>query len=242
MIRTYLAVATMVLYIIFNTIIFLPLLIMLDEKNGIKLTKFVKKNYGKFVIWLIKAKVEVFYEDEEEFSQISKREPLVVVANHQSFVDIPLIFGFLDMNVGFVAKNEIRKWLIFNLWMDRAQCVFLDRRSSRKALESFNNAIKLIKGGKSVCIFPEGTRSFDGNIGEFKKGSFKLALEPKVKILPVTIKGTYNIMNKKRFFIHRGKTIKLFIGKIIDISEFDKNELHEINNKVKEVIISKIEC
>lgn len=242
MIRTYLAVATMILYIIINTIIFLPLLILLDEKNGVKLTKFVKRNYGRFVIWLIGGKVEIFYEDEEEFSQISKSEPLVVVANHQSFVDIPLIFGFLDMNVGFVAKNEIRKWLIFNLWMDRAQCIFLDRRSPRKALESFNNAIKLIRGGKSVCIFPEGTRSLTGEIGEFKKGSFKLALEPKVKILPVTIKGTYDAMNKKRFYINRGKTIKLFIGKIIDVPRLDRDELHEINNKVREVIVSKLEC
>lgn len=240
MIRTYLAVATMVIYIFLNTLFFLPLLLFLDEKRGVSLTKFVKKNYGRFVIWLINAKVDVEYRDYEAFEEVSKREPLVVVANHQSFVDIPLIFGYLDMNVGFVAKKEIKKWYLFNLWMDRAQCIFLDRSSPKEALKSFNEAIQFIKNGKSVCVFPEGTRTYDGQVGEFKKGSFKLALEPKVKILPVTIKGTYEIMNKNRFYIRRGRNIKLIIGKPIDIKELDKGELREINSKVRNEIIDNL--
>lgn len=240
MIRTYLAVATMVIYIFLNTLFFLPLLLFLDEKRGVSLTKFVKRNYGKFVIWLINAKVQVEYRDYEEFRTISKKEPMVVVANHQSFVDIPLIFGYLDMNVGFVAKKEIKKWYLFNLWMDRAQCIFLDRSSPKEALKSFNEAIQFIKNGKSVCVFPEGTRTYDGQVGEFKKGSFKLALEPKVKILPVTIKGTYDIMNKNRFYIRRGRTIKLIIGKTIDIKELDREELKEINSKVRNEIIDNL--
>lgn len=240
MIRTYLAVATMVIYIFLNTLFFLPLLLILDEKKGVTLTKFVKKNYGRFVIWLINAKVDIEYKDYKDFEETSKKEPLVVVANHQSFVDIPLILGYLDMNVGFVAKKEIKKWYLFNLWMDRAQCIFLDRSSPKEALKSFNEAIQFIKNGKSVCVFPEGTRTYDGQVGEFKKGSFKLALEPKVKILPVTIKGTYEIMNKKKFYIRCGRGIKLIVGKPIDIKELGKWELKEINSKVRNEIINNL--
>ena len=124
--------------------------------------------------------------------------------------------------------------------MDRAQCIFLDRSSPKEALKSFNEAIQFIKNGKSVCVFPEGTRTYDGQVGEFKKGSFKLALEPKVKILPVTIKGTYEIMNKKKFYIRRGRNIKLIIGKPIDIKELNKDELKEINSKVRNEIINNL--
>ena len=186
MIRTYLAVATMVIYIFLNTLFFLPLLLILDEKKGVALTKFVKKNYGRFVIWLINAKVDIEYKDYKAFEEISKKEPLVVVANHQSFVDIPLILGYLDINIGFVAKKEIKKWYLFNLWMDRAQCIFLDRSS------------------------------------------------------PVTIKGTYEIMNKNKFYIKRGRSIKLIVGRPIDIKELDKDELKGINSKVREEIVNNL--
>ena len=79
MIRTYLAVATMVIYIFLNTLFFLPLLLILDEKKGVALTKFVKKNYGRFVIWLINAKVDIEYKDYKAFEEISKKEPLVEI-------------------------------------------------------------------------------------------------------------------------------------------------------------------
>ena len=240
MIRTYLAVATMVIYIFLNTLFFLPLLLILDEKKGVALTKFVKKNYGRFVIWLINAKVDIEYKDYKAFEEMSKKETLVVDANHKSFVDIPLILGYLDINIGFVAKKEIKKWYLFNLWMDRAQCIFLDRSSPKEALKSFNEAIQFIKNGKSVCVFPEGTRTYNGQVGEFKKGSFKLALEPKVKILPVTIKGTYEIMNKNKFYIKRGRSIKLIVGRPIDIKELHKDELKGINSKVREEIVNNL--
>ena len=117
---------------------------------------------------------------------------------------------------------------------------FLDRSSPKEALKSFNEAIQFIKNGKSVCVFPEGTRTYNGQVGEFKKGSFKLALEPKVKILPVTIKGTYEIMNKNKFYIKRGRSIKLIVGRPIDIKELDKDELKGINSKVREEIVNNL--
>lgn len=237
MFTTYLSVFLMVFYIFLNTLFFLPFLYFLNEEKGVYLTSRVKKYYGKFVLWLVNAKVEVEYEDEEEFLNLKEsKEPVVVVANHQSFVDIPLILGYVDLNLGFVAKEEIRKWGIFNLWMDRAQCVFLDRSNSKKALDSFKKAIEFIKNGKSICIFPEGTRTKDGTIGEFKKGSFKLALEPKVKILPVTIDGTFFIMNKNNFFVNRGKTAKLKISKTINLKEIERYRHVNINDFVKKII------
>lgn len=236
---TYWAVGLMVLYIILITIIYLPYLIVVDEKKGIEVTSRLKKQFGKFVIWLMGSKVEVIYEDRRDYDSIGD-EPVVVVGNHQSFVDIPLILGYFPKNVGFVAKKEIRNWLIFNLWMDRAQCVFLDRSNPKKALSSMKEAMKFVKSGKSVAIFPEGTRTSDGNIGSFKKGSFKLAIEPGVRIVPITIKGTYDIMNKHAFRIKRGHDIKLVIGKSYVTEGINKELKTNIHNEIRENILKNL--
>lgn len=237
MLGTYFAVAVMVIYIFLNTLIFLPILFFLDEKKGVKITGIIKKSYGRFTVWLTGSTVEVKYKNFESFKRIANKEPVVVIANHQSFVDIPLLLGYLDINIGFVAKEEIRRWYLFNLWMERAQCVFLDRSSPKKALNSFSKAVQFIRDGKSVCVFPEGSRTRDGKVGEFKRGSFKLALESGVKVLPITIDGTYDVMNKNKFYIQRRKKILLTIGEIIDIKKIDKFELKEINGRIREEII-----
>ncbi len=236
MLYTYLAVSLMVLYIVYVTLVYLPVLLIVGEKKGIEITSRLKKQFGQFVIWLMKCEVEVKFEDEKEFLGIGN-EPVVVISNHQSFVDIPLLLGYLPKNIGFVAKKEIRNWLIFNLWMDRAQCVFLDRKNPKKALASMKEAMQFVKGGKSVAIFPEGTRTKDGQVGEFKKGSFKLAIEPEVRILPVTIKGTYDVMNKHAFKIHKGKKVELVIGKSYVTEGIKKEEKNKIHKEVREKIL-----
>ncbi len=236
MLYTYLAVTLMVLYIVYVTLIYLPILLIVGEEKGIEITSKLKKQYGQFVMWLVRCEVEVQFEDEKEFFSI-EQEPVVVVANHQSFVDIPLLLGYFPKNIGFVAKKEIRNWLIFNLWMDRAQCVFLDRRNPKKALASMKGAMKLVKGGKSVVIFPEGTRTRDGKVGEFKKGSFKLATEPGVRIVPVTIKGTYDVMNKHAFKIYKGKEVKVIIGRSYVTEGINKEEKNKIHKEIRKKII-----
>lgn len=94
-----------------------------------------------------------------------------MVANHQSFVDIPLILGYLDINIGFVAKKEIKKWyLLICGWIEPS--VFFGQKQPKEALKSFNEAIQFIKNSKSVCVFLKGTRTYNGQVGEFQKVVF----------------------------------------------------------------------
>lgn len=233
------AVVMTILYVLVATILYFPYLIFQSREKGIEATGRLKRRFGMFVMRLIDCEVEVLYEDYDDYKEI-ENEPLVVISNHQSFVDIPLLLGYFPKSIGFVAKKEIRNWLIFNFWMDRAQCVFLDRKNPKRALSSMKEAMKSIKNGNSIVIFPEGTRSSDGEVGEFKKGSFKLATSTKVPIVPVAIDGTFDVMNKNKFYIKKGHKVRIIVGRSYVTAGMDREELKEIHSEVRNKIVSNI--
>lgn len=164
-------------------------------------------------------------------------KPVVFVANHQGNFDIPLIAGFVPGAKGFVSKEEIGNYLIFGRWMHLMNCVFIKRGNPREALKSINEAAKKIKSGYSQVIFPEGTRSKDGVIRNFKPGALKIALKSKAPIVPITIIGTKDIMVKKSPVI-RPATVKMIISEPVEVTDESTNELAE---KLKGIIQEKME-
>lgn len=99
--------------------------------------------------------------------------PVVFVANHQGYFDIPLMLTQLDKPNPIVAKKEIMKLPMIRGWMEQLRCVFLDREDPRKSMESLKSAQELLGKGYSVTIFPEGTRNSGGELGEFKAGAIR---------------------------------------------------------------------
>jgi len=164
-------------------------------------------------------------------------QSVVFVANHQGNFDIPLIAGFVPTPKGFVSKEEIGNLLIFGKWMKLMNCVFIKRGNPREALKSINEAAKQIKAGYSQVIFPEGTRSKDGKLKEFKAGALKIAIKSKAPIIPITIIGTKDIMKKKSPIIKPAK-VKLIIGDPVYVADESTNELAE---KLQNVIQGNIE-
>ncbi|MBN1968754.1 MAG: 1-acyl-sn-glycerol-3-phosphate acyltransferase [Candidatus Delongbacteria bacterium] len=157
--------------------------------------------------------------------------PVVVISNHQSSLDIPLLMCYLKNNPSFIAKKELKRIPVVSFWMNLLGCVYLDRKSPRSALLSFKKAAEIIQSGQSIVIFPEGTRSRE--LKEFKKGSFKLALMAGVPILPVTIIGTERVMDYK---ISQKKCVRILIEKPISIEQLSKEELKLIPEIVREKI------
>lgn len=158
--------------------------------------------------------------------KVPKDQTLVFVANHQSNFDIPLVAGFIPVPKGFVSKEEVGNYLIFGKWMHLMNCVFIKRGNPREALKSINEAANKIKAGYSQVIFPEGTRSKDGSIQEFKAGALKMAIKSKTPIVPITIIGTKDIMVKKSPVIRPAK-VKLVIGDLVEIEDLSTSELAE---------------
>lgn len=166
---------------------------------------------------------------------VPKEGGVVFVGNHQSYFDVPLIVGFIDKPMGFIAKEELANYPIFSSWLGYLGCVFIKRNDARESLKAINKGAELVKEGHSMVIFPEGTRSPDGKIGEFKPGSLKLATKAGAPIVPVTLKGAFEILPKggKRI---RPSNVEIIISPPIYKKEKDKNDTTDVSLVIKEII------
>lgn len=134
--------------------------------------------------------------------------PIVVMSNHASNFDILALQGFFPRPLSWIAKKELFRIPIFGHSMLRGGYIPLDRGDGRKALKSMEEAAAKIRNGKSVIIFPEGTRTRDGKLLPFKRGGFLLAVKAGVPVVPVSISGS--------FTINPGGTLRLY-GGVIEI-------------------------
>lgn len=148
--------------------------------------------WSKHLVDEVGARIEVTGRE-----HLEDRSPVVVMSNHQSHFDIPVLFRVLPGSVRMVAKKELFRIPVFGAALHAAEFISVDRGDRAKAIESLQSARSLIASGISVWIAPEGTRSLDGRLGEFKKGGFILAEEAGVAILPVSIDGTRHILPAK---------------------------------------------
>ncbi|WP_426347969.1 lysophospholipid acyltransferase family protein [Alloiococcus sp. CFN-8] len=169
----------------------------------------------------------------------SPEETVLYIANHQSYFDIALFMSHINLPKGYVAKIEMRKIPILRTWMEFIHCVFMDRSNLRKSAEAIALGIRNLKDGHSMVIFPEGTRSQGPVMGDFKAGSFKLATKPQVPIIPVTINGSYKLMEGNGNRI-KADTVELYIHPVINTKGLSKEEIDNLPEKVKSLIASKL--
>jgi 1-acyl-sn-glycerol-3-phosphate acyltransferase len=137
--------------------------------------------------------------------KLAPGEPYVFFANHQSALDIPVLYSGLARPLCFIAKKELFMIPFFGWGMAGMGHVSIDRSSARKARESLVSGVgRLKRNSFSLILFPEGTRSADGILGEFKQGSFSLALDAGVTVVPVAIHGSYECLPKKSLLVNPG--------------------------------------
>lgn len=162
---------------------------------------------------------------------------VLFVSNHQGRFDIPLILGFIDKPKAFIAKKELAKLPMVSTWMKYMKCIFMDRKNVRQSLKAINQGVEYLKEGYSQVIFPEGTRSRDGVLGEFKAGSFKLATKSGVPIIPVTIKGSDQIMPNNTLMLKPAR-VEIVISPPVDPKEF--SEIKELAMHVRGIVAEKL--
>jgi 1-acyl-sn-glycerol-3-phosphate acyltransferase len=167
-------------------------------------------------------------------NNIPKEENVLFVSNHQGNFDIPLLLGHLPLSVGFVAKVELKKIPMVRTWMELLHCVFLDRKDPRQSLEAIVKGIGYLKEGYSMVIFPEGTRSKGNEMGEFKAGSMKMAVKSKVKIVPVTIKGSYKILEEKGRI--QSSQVDIVVHEPVDVASLSVEQTKELHHMIQDII------
>ena len=171
---------------------------------------------------------------------LPKDRTVLYVGNHQGNFDIPIYLTSIPNLIGFISKIEVEKIPVVKTWMTFMHCVFMDRSNLRKSSESIIKGIKLLKDNHSLVIFPEGTRSKGGPIKEFKAGSFKLATKSKSPIVPVTIDGSYKIMEHGNGPWIKPAIVNLYIHPAIETASLNREEQEELHKKVQDIISSKL--
>lgn len=167
---------------------------------------------------------------------IPKDRAVLFTSNHQGNFDIPLMITQLGGTNPLVAKKSLENLPFISSWMKLFDCLFLDRENARQSLTVFGQAEEIIKEGRSVIIFPEGTRSRKEEPGEFKAGAFKIATKTGAPIVPVAINGSYKAMEAHGFWIHPAHvTIKILPP--IETEKMSKEEAKHIGVVVRDMII-----
>ena len=166
--------------------------------------------------------------------------PRIYMTNHQSFFDIFALLACLPVNFKFILKQELMNLPVFGSATRRAGYIGIERDDPRKAVKSMNQAAERIKSGASVLIFPEGTRSPDGRLGQFKKGGFSLAIKSGCDIVPVAISGSHRIAPKGSLRIKKG-SFSLSIGKPISLAGYTKRKIPQLMDQVREAMLRQME-
>jgi len=165
--------------------------------------------------------------------------PVLFMSNHQGNFDIAIFMASIEKNTGFVAKIEMTKAIIVRGWMKYIHCVFMDRSDIKQSLKIILEGIEVLKKGHSLVVFPEGTRSQCDEMRKFKHGSFKLATKSGVPIVPVTLDGSYKIMEAHGGTITPAR-VEVYVHDPIPTKGLTKEEINNLPDRVMKVIASKL--
>jgi 1-acyl-sn-glycerol-3-phosphate acyltransferase len=183
---------------------------------------------SKHVLFMSRTKVTVIGKEN------IPKEACAFVSNHQAIFDAFVITAYIDNLTGFIAKKEISKIPLISGFIREIHSVYIDRNNIKDGIKAINEGVDNIKKGYSMVIFPEGTRSLSSEMGEFKKGSLKLALKGGAPIVPISINGTYRVLevgNKVR-----GNEITIMFHEPIYPDKLTKEEQKSITDVVYSVV------
>lgn len=168
--------------------------------------------------------------------RIDRHKAYVFAANHQGWFDIFSILAKLPVRFSWLAKEELFRVPVMGRAMSATGYIPIDRSDRRKALESMNKAAMRVRNGTSIVIFPEGTRSPDGVLQDFKKGGFMLAIKSRQPVVPISISGSYSILPKKGDWLISPGRIDLTIGMPIATSKYSTKDRDRLIQTVREAI------
>lgn len=134
--------------------------------------------------------------------KLHARTSYVFVPNHQGAFDIFLVYGYIGRNFKWMMKKSLRKIPFVGKACESAGHIFVDRSSPRKIMATMQQAESSLVDGVSLVVFPEGARSYTGQMGPFKRGAFQLADDLQLPVVPVTINGSFQVLPRTGKWIH----------------------------------------
>lgn len=213
--------------VVMSVFIWGPLSILVGLTRNRNWTSSMVRAWFKWVFFAFGTKVEF-----ENQSTYKKDDQCLIISNHQSHFDIPTCFIALSGHIRMAAKKELFFIPIFGqcLWVCEFICVDRkNRKKSRKAAKKIGDAIR---SGIQVWVAAEGTRTPDGEIKEFKSGTFSTAIEEKISILPLIVVNGFDTFNKSHMLPRTGTTIKIVALEYVSVDGYKPKERKDLALKV----------
>jgi 1-acyl-sn-glycerol-3-phosphate acyltransferase len=192
---------------------------------------------GLWVDWLLRT--NGIHLRLEGMENLKKDQSYILASNHASILDIPALISAASFPVRFLAKKSLLWFPIFGWVMYFSGHILVDRQSAQSALRSLKKAPSLLKKGISIVVFPEGTRSPDGEVKEFKRGAFLLAQHSKFPVVPVSITGSYEMLPRQGWCLWPGN-IYIRMGEPIPTRDLSLREARGLMGRVRETIIENL--
>jgi len=195
-------------------------------------SRVVASTWGRLLAWLTPVIVSV-----EGGENARQERSYVVVCNHQSAVDILVVYGWLKLDLKWVIKQELRKIPGLGIGCEKVGHIFVDRKKPGKAHQALTEALEHLGNGIGILFFAEGTRSPDGKLLAFKKGAFRTAIEQQLPVLPVTLIGTRDILPPNSFNPFPGHA-RMIIHPAIETDGMSELHIVDLMNQAKKMISS----
>lgn len=207
----------------------------------LKESEHIKSKFS-YDLQLIRLKTQIL--GEENLAALAEGRPVVLVCNHRSLIDIPVIYQALParLHIRMVAKKQLFRIPFLGTAMRVYHFISIDRRRSDKAVKSLKENLLLFNLGISVLFFPEGTRSNDLSLLPFKRGAFHMAFQADAVILPIAVIGSESVIPKQKLSsLQFGKTVKVCIGKPIDTRDYSSSAISELVSRAQQQVSNLIE-
>ena len=189
---------------------------------------------ASFWAWLILKTCGVRV-DVEGREKIVPGRTYVLASNHQSLFDTPIVFAYLPLSFRILYKKSLNRIPFLGWHLFLSGHVGVERENPTRARASLDHAAERIRSGTSVVVFPEGTRSYDGVMRAFRKGSFRLALKAGTPVVPVTISGSHRVMKRGKVTVYPGK-VSLRIGEPISVEGLSEGDAADLSERVRDVV------
>lgn len=175
----------------------------------------------------------------ENYEQIDHRKPYIMVSNHLSNADIPVISN-LPWEMKWIAKKELFDMPILGWLLKFAGDISVDRSSSSKRAAIFQRCKYYLDRNISVIFFPEGTRSRSGKLNKFAIGAFDLAIKEKIPVLPIVLDGTQECLPKKSWMFDQNVFVKLKVLDPVSTDQYESDQNFELMNNVRLMIAEQL--